>query len=1223
MIKKLIHFCLHNSVIAFSVAIILIIAGLMVSPFDFNTGLPRDPVPVDAIPNIGENQQIVFTSWPGRSPQDVEDQLTYPLTVKLLGVPGVKTVRSSSMFGFSTISVVFEDKIDFYWARSRLAERLLSIKNILPDGVQPVLGPDATPLGQVYWYTLEGEGFDLYELRSIQDFTVKYALQSVPGISEVSSIGGYVKEYQIDVDPEALKAYGVTLADVVKAVKNSNLDVGANTIEVNKVEYLIRSLGFVKSIDDLKNAVIKSVDGVPITLGRVGRIKIGPATRRGALDKEGAPAVGGVAVVRYGANPLEVINALKKKIAQIAPGLPSKKLKNGKISRVKIVPFYDRTNLIHETLGTLRDALTQQILLTILVVLIMLMHLPSGMLISSLLPMAVLLSFLLMKIFGVDSNLMSLGGIAIAIGTMVDMGIVLCENILRHMNERSEKTSVFECVYTAASEVGSAVMTAVSTTIVSFLAVFTMVGSEGKLFKPLAFTKTFALISALLISLTLIPPLAYYLFPAKVKNKKNRRPNLYKWLTVVIGLVLCILGNWKLGFLTLVGGISSFFWKRVPEKIRNGIHKYSKWLLVVLVMIVLATEWHPIGVSAGLIANFFFVAFVALFVIGGLLLFKSFYVPLLKWFLAHKKIFIIAPALVLFSGLLAWLGFGRVFSFIPYSWNKIGGSKKTITKLGIWKYCESVFPGLGREFMPPLDEGSYLFMPTTMPHASIGAALDILKKQDIAINAIPEVKEVVGKIGRVDSALDPAPLSMIETMISYYPEYSDPDPKTGKRKRLWRPHIKKPDDIWKEIVKASLITGSTMAPRLQPMSARIVMLQTGIRAPMGVKIQGNTLLDVEKLGMDIEKLLKQVPGIEPAAVIADRVIGKPYLEIKINRREVARYGIQIKNIQNAIEVAIGGKPLSRTVEGRESYAIRIRYARERRQTPDSMKDILIPAPDGAQIPLGQLARINFVRGPQVIKGEDSFKVSYVVFDKKPGVGETDLVERARAFLNAKVKTGELNLPAGSRFSFVGTYENQVRAEKTLKVVLPLSLLLIALILYLEFKRISTTLLVFSGIAIAWSGGFIVIWLFSKSWFMNFSLLGIDIRSLFNMHSMNLSVAVWVGFIALFGIASDDGVVMATYLEQVFAENKPDTVEKIRESIVTAGGMRILPCLMTTATTILALLPILTSAGRGADVMIPMAIPSFGGMCVELLTLFVVPVCYCWLREKELEKEAAD
>jgi len=1238
-----IGYCLDNKLVVGLVLVALIAWGVMVAPFDWNLGgLPRDPVAVDAIPDIGENQQIIFTEWMGRSPQDVEDQITYPLTVALLGTPGVRTVRSFSYFGFSTIYVIFKDDIDFYWSRSRLVEKLNSLpRGSLPEGVQPSLGPDATALGQVFWYTLEGRdadgnvtgGWDLHELRSIQDWTVRYALTSADGVAEVASIGGFVQEYQIDANPDALQAYGIALGDLYNAVKMSNVDVGARTIEINRAEYVIRGLGLIKSIEDIESAVVREVNNVPVRVKDVATVAMGPALRRGALDKGGAEAVGGVVVVRHGENPLNTIKNVKKKIAEIAPGLPRKKLADGTESQVTIVPFYDRTGLIYETLGTLNTALVDEILVTIIVIIIMVAHFRSSLLISGMLPVTVLIVFIAMKMFNVDANIVALSGIAIAIGTIVDMGIVVSENTLRHMAKAPPGTSLLTTIHTAATEVGSAVMTAIATTVISFLPVFTMDGAEGKLFKPLAYTKTFALLASVVVALAIIPPFAHLLF--------SKRPSLsrIKKLTpvglVVVGIVLLVLSMWLTSLALFAVAAYMFLKDRLPQQYREKAPRVFNYLVVVVVGVFLAGHWRPLGLETNLLFNFVFVAVL----LGGILYFfhllMRFYEPILRWCLDHKKTFLALPVFLVFLGVSIWLGFDRLAGFMP-SW---------VRSTTPYVSLNHTFPGLGKEFMPDLDEGSFLYMPTTMPHASIGEALDVLQLQDRAFNAIPEIESAVGKIGRADSPLDPAPISMIETVINYKSEYivdqngrlrrfaydndlsefvRDSDGQliadnSGKPYRQWREHIKSPDDIWKEIVKAGKLTGTTSAPKLQPIATRLVMLQSGMRAPMGVKVKGPDLNTIEEVGLQIESLLKQVPQIEPATVIADRIVGKPYLEIDIDREAIARYGLHIRGVQDVIEVAVGGKSITTTVEGRERYSVRVRYQRELRNTIESLQRILVPTPSGAQVPLGELSEIRFTRGPMVIKAEDTFLTGYVIFDKKTGYAEVDVVEAAETFLSEKIKTGEFTLPDGVSYSFAGSYENQVRSEKKLMVVLPLALLIIFLILYFQFKAVPTTLLVFSGIFVAWSGGFLMLWLYGQPWFLDFSIFGVDMRQLFQIREFNLSVAVWVGFLALFGIASDDGVIISTYLNQTFAKLKPGSVRDIREATVQAGKRRIRPALMTVASTILALIPVLTSTGKGADIMVPMAIPSFGGMSVALITVFVVPVLYCALAERRLAR----
>ena len=1275
LLDRPLRFFIENKLVVILLLAAIGLWGTMVAPFDWRiAGFPRDPVPVDAIPDIGENQQIVSTAWTGRSPQDVEDQITYPLTVALLGVPGVRTVRSYSMFGLSNVYIIFDEEVDFYWSRSRVLEKLNSLPpGTLPTEVQPALGPDATALGQIFWYTLEGRdqsgrptgGWDLHELRSVQDWQVRYALMGAQGVSEVASVGGFVQEYQIDVDPDAMRAFGVSIEQVFDAVRMANRDVGARTIEINRVEYVIRGVGFIKSQKDIENAVITARDHVPVYVKNVATVARGPALRRGALDKEGAEAVGGVVVARYGANPLQVIGNVKEKIAEIAPGLPRKTLPDGRISQVTVVPFYDRTGLIEETLGTLDKALEEEILVTIAVILVMVAHFRSAALISGLLPLAVLMCFIAMRIFAVDANIVALSGIAIAIGTMVDMGVVLSENILRHLERRSEDEDALEVVLRAASEVGGAVLTAVATTVVSFLPVFAMEGAEGKLFKPLAYTKTFALVAAILLALTALPALAHLLFAPNLRRLRVQRL-LYAGLTLA-GLWSLAFLPWWVGILLTATGIYHLTAPWIPEAVRRWMPHLGIGLTALLVAGFLAGRWLPLGQEQGTLRNFLFVALLLGGLLGAFTLFQRAYPAILRWCLDHKAAAVSFPLLVLIWGASVWLGFDRLFGWLPTSWRPLS-------------YMAHQFPGLGKEFMPPLDEGSFLFMPTTMPHASIGEALDVLQKQDKAISRLPEVETVVGKLGRAETALDPAPISMFETVINYRPEYL-PDPRgrpatfsfepdtpdlfraengtplaaadgrpyrvrgrfprdsegrlipdpEGRPFRLWRPPldpalnedrrpwagIRDTDDIWQQIVTAADLPGTTSAPRLQPIAARLVMLQSGMRAPMGIKIRGPDLETIEEVGLRIEQLIKQVTSVEPTSVNADRIVGKPYLEIAVDREAIARYGIPLQRVQQVVEVAIGGQRITTTVEGRERYPVRVRYMRELRDTMESLGRILVATPDGAQIPLEQMAQIRYVRGPQVIKSEDTFLVGYVLFDKKEGYAEVDVVEACRAELEARISGGELELPAGVSYVFAGSYENQLRAQERLRVVLPLALLTIFLILYFQFKNVPATMLVFSGILVAWSGGFIMIWLYGQDWFLDISVFGTSMRALFQVEPINLSVAVWVGFLALFGIASDNGVITATYLRQIFSRQQPSTPEAIRRAALEAGVHRVRPCLMTVATTILALLPVLTASGRGADIMVPMAIPTFGGMVFTVFTMQMVPVLYCAVEEQKL------
>ncbi|MCA9278576.1 MAG: efflux RND transporter permease subunit [Phycisphaeraceae bacterium] len=1238
IVNTVIRFCLEQKLV---VAVLLggtILWGLLVAPFDWNVGdFQRNPVPVDAIPDIGENQQIVFTEWPGRSPQDIDDQISYPLTVSLLGIPGVKDVRSYSVFGFSTIYIVFEDGIDFYWSRSRVLEKLNSLSSgTLPTGVVPSLGPDATALGQVFWYTLEGRdadgnptgGWDLDELRSIQDFIVKYKLAGVQGIAEVASIGGFVKEYQVDVNPDAMRAAGITLGQVIDAVRQSNLDVGARTIEVNRAEYVIRGIGFIQDPSDLELAAITSRETQPILVGDIATVSLGPALRRGVLTKAGSETVGGVVVVRYGENPMATIQRVKEKINNIASGLPSKMLPDGTESRVTVVPFYDRTGLIQETLKTLNSAIEQQVLVTIIVVVLMVMHLRSSILIGAMLPITVLMTFIGMKLFRVDANIVALSGIAIAIGTVVDMGIVLSENILRALEEANPEDSRLEVIYQASAEVGGAVLTAVATTVVGFLPVFTMEAAEGKLFKPLAYTKTFALLSSVIIALTILPAVAHVLLGYRVRDRFMRTAGAG---ALLVGGLVVLLFVHAAGGLVLAGfGVYYIAQPYLNRTLARACQWSANLIAVGVVLVTLASTWEPVGPEAGVIQNTLFIGVVVGLILLAFWCLRVAFPSILAWTLRHKLVALTPVVMLVMVGSTIWLGFERVWGWLPAS----------VRQRAIMVDIAHTFPGMGSEFMPALDEGAFLYMPTTMPHASIGEATDILKELDLRIMSVPEVELAVGKIGRVESPLDPAPTSMIETIIQYKSEYMEDafgrrlsfrydvsvgdfvrdergnliEDNQGRPFRQWRDTIESPQDIWNEIVAAADMPGVTSAPKLQPIETRVVMLQSGFRAPMGIKVYGPDLESIESFGLQLERLLKEVPSVQPAAVFADRVVGKPYLEIEIDREKIARYGLRIADVQQVIEVAIGGKPLAMTVEGRERYPIRVRYMRELRDEPETLGDILVPTPAGAQVPLRELATIQYRRGPQMIKSEDTFLVSYVLFDKVPGNAEVSVVDDASRYIKDKIKSGDLEVPAGVSYEFAGSYKNQVRAAKRLMIVLPLSLAVIFLLLYLQFRKVSVTLMVFSGVFVAWSGGFLMLWLYAQPWFMDFALLGVNMREFLQIKPYNLSVAVWVGFLALFGIATDDGVIMATRIEQTMLEEKPHSIEAIRLAVVRGGRLRIRAAVMTTATTVLALLPVLSSSGRGSDIMIPMAIPTFGGMAVASLTWFVVPILYCWGQE---------
>lgn len=1101
-----------------------------------------DDVPVDAIPDISENQVVVYTPWPGRSPKDVEDQVTYPLAVALQGIPDVFDVRSISGFGFSQIYVVFEDGTDIYWARSRVLERLNVVQRELPSDARSGLGPDATSLGQIFWYTVDSPtgAHDLAQLRSIQDWTVKYALQTVKGVAEVASVGGFVQEYQVDADPHRLRAHGVSLGQLAQAVKRANLDVGAKVVEGAGVEYVIRGVGFIKKLGDLEETVVVAREHVPIRIRDVATVTLGPAFRRGALADEKGELVGGVVTMRYGANPLHVIERVKDALDRLRPSLP-----DGVIIR----PFYDRTLLVKETEATLVETLQFESLITVIVILLFLLHIRSSLLVALTLPTAVLISFVAMRVFGVDANIMSLAGIAIAIGTMVDMGIIITENIHRHLTERPPQVSRRKAIHEATTEVAGAVFTAVSTTIVSFLPVFLLTDQEGKLFRPLAWTKSFALASALIVSVTLVPVLAHYF----LKPGRVRRP--------AAALLAGILGG--------VAGAVIFLWAdgstTTPGSMMSGILRVQPVLLGALAGIIVGglafkamreplTPLEDNPVARGVVAA---------------------YTPVLRWVLRHKVLFAMAPILIVLWGAMVWLGAGTVLRPATWALEQVGIDPDRVRPIAA---LQDRFPGVGREFMPPLDEGGLLFMPSILPHGSLNQSVDVMIAQNKGMLEVPEIVRVVGKAGRAETALDPAPVGMIETILVLKPRHE------------WRQGLTLADLIG-ELRQKTDIVG--VAPSwLQPIETRIIMLQSGIKASIGQRIFGPTSEAIEEATLVFEQALKHVQGASD--VTALRLMGKPYLEITPSRFRMARYSLRVEDVQRIIEVALGGMPQSRSVEGRERYPIRVRYARAWREDIDTIRSTPVPVGEGAYVPLSAVADFKVTAGPAMIRGEGGQLVGYVMFNAE-GRDEVGLVEEADKHLRAMVARGEIEIPDGVYWDWRGRYQNQVRAAKRLSVLIPLCLLVNLLLHFLHFGRIGPSLIVFLGIPVALAGGFILL----------------------DFYGAYLTVAVWVGFIAVFGIAADDGIVIGTYIQQVIRKRKPTTVAGVRAAVLEAGRKRIRPALMTSVTTILALVPIFLTAGRGSDVMRPMAVPSIGGMIVAAITWFVVPMAYSAIEERRI------
>lgn len=1003
--------------------------------------------PIDAIPDLSDNQVIVFTDWPGRSPQEVEDQVTYPLVTNLQGLPGVRTVRASSAFSFSMINVIFEDDVDLYWARTRVLERLNLVTKQLPEGVVPTLGPDATGVGQIFWYTLESDEMNLRDLRSLQDWFVRYQLNSVPGVAEVASVGGYVQQYQVDVDPNKLRSYGIPLSTIVEAVQRSNNNVGGNVVEQAGQWTVVRGIGLIQSVADVEHVVIGSSNGTPIYVRNVGEVKIGNAFRTGALDKNGKEAVGGVVIARYGVNTLEVIGRVKQRIEALQAGLPK---------GVKIVPFYDRTQLIERATHTLKRALIEELILVTLAHIIFLAHFRSILIVTIPLPLAVLLSFLFMNYMGISSNLMSLSGIAIAIGVLVDAGIVVTENAFRFIEKRKidpkNRKAVWGAVLDSTRLVGRPVFFSMAIIILAFIPVFSLTGQEGKLFHPLAFTKTFAMLGATVIAITLVP-------------------------------VLCTL---------LLGGK---FHSEQSNPVMRGLQ------------------------------------FV--------------YRPVLRWALGHRLI-TVAIALSLFIGAVV------------------------------------LASRIGNEFMPPLNEGDLMFMPVTDPAISIDQAAKIAAKQDEILKGFPEVEYAVGKVGRAETSTDPSPVNMNETIV----------------------HLK-PEDQWRQgLTRESLIAEMDEALRMpgvtniwtQPIINRIDMLSTGIRSQVGIKIFGNDLKTLEDLSRRIADVVKTIPGA--VDVYPEQIGGSPYLDIHINRTAAARYGIDTRTIEDAIEFGIGETSLSVTIEGRRRFPVRVRYAPQFRSSPEALSQIPITSPTGAPIPLAQLAEIRRVEGPTMISSENGLLRGTVLLNVR-GRDVGGFVEETKSKIG-----NQIQLPAGYYLTWSGQYENQQRARDRLLIVVPIVLVIIFGLLYLIYRSALEAAHVLMAVPFALTGGVYLLW-----------ALG-----------YNFSVAVWVGFIALFGTAVQTGVVMVIYLEEAVERKRREVGTLTRKTLieaVTEGALlRLRPKVMTVSTVVAGLLPIMWSTSAGSEVMKPLATPVLGGMVSSLLHVLVVtPVIFFWLQERKLKKEA--
>jgi len=1004
--------------------------------------------PLDAIPDLSDVQVIVFTEYPGQAPQVVEDQVTYPLTTAMLAVPYATVVRGYSFFGFSFVYVIFEDGTDIYWARSRVLEYLNFVSGRLPKGVTPSLGPDATGVGWVYEYALVDRTgkHDLSELRSIQDWYLRYELQTVPGVSEVASVGGFVRQYQVEVDPNALASYGIPLEQVRRAIQRSNADVGGRLVEMAETEFMVRGRGYIESLEDLGVIAIGTDGkGTPILLRDVASIQKGPELRRGLVDLNGEGEVAaGIVIMRFGENALQVIHNVKAKLKQLEAGLPE---------GVGIVPVYDRSGLIERAVDNLKHTLIEESIIVALVCIVFLAHLRSAFVAILTLPLGVLISLIVMYYQGINANIMSLGGIAIAIGAMIDAAIVMIENAHKHLERDLGKKPRKRIILDAAVEVGPALFFSLLIITVSFVPVFSLQAQEGRLFKPLAFTKTYAMAGAAFLSVTLVPLFMSWLVRGKI----------------------------------------------VPEH-KNPLNRFLLWV----------------------------------------------YTPVIRWVLRHKAL-VVAAALVILAA-----------TAFP-------------------------FTRIGSEFMPPLNEGDLLYMPTTLPGISITEAREILQQTDRLIRTVPEVKTVFGKVGRAETATDPAPLSMIETTI------------TLKPKDEWRPGMTI-HKLIRELDETVRLPGVTNAWTM-PIKTRIDMLATGIKTPVGIKVAGPDLAVLQDLSVKIEGILKEVPGTLSA--YAERVVGGNYLDFDINRREIARYGLTVGDVQDVIQSAIGGTNVTTTVEGLERYPVNLRYPRELRDNLTALRRVLVPTPTGAQVPLEQLVSVQIRKGPPAIKSENARLNAWIYVDLE-GIDVGTYVANAK-----KILERDIALPAGYSLSWSGQYEYMQRANKRMWTVIPVVLVIIFLLLYLNFRKVSDSLIVMLSLPFALVGGFWLLWLLDYE----------------------MSVAVKVGFIALAGVAAETGVVMLIFLEEAVAryrrEGRLNTRRDLEEAIFEGAVLRVRPKMMTVTAIMAGLLPIMWGSGTGSETMRRIAAPMVGGMVsATLLTLIVIPVVFEWVRGWQLTRSAA-
>lgn len=1109
MLERCFNWLMKEQWAAVIAVLSLVVSGYFLFPFTSDSQALIEPLRIDALPDLSENLQIVQVNWSGQSPEEVQKRVTVPLSRVLSSLKGLKTQRSHSSLGKASIYLIFEDQISSDESRLLIQERLATLPNdLLPHGLSPKLGPEANALGQIYWYSLEArdaqnnkmDSWNLQELRTINDFYIKDQLLSVHGIAEVATIGGFEKTYQIVLNPGRMAQNNIDLSELIQAIRKNNTGSFGQTIDMNRLEYIIEAKGYLESLEELENCLVKKTDDEIIYLKDIASIKIGNERRRGILEKDGTEAVGGIITARYDANVYEVLKNIKSKIAIINSSLPQKMVE-GQLVTLQIQPFYDRSILIEKSIHALNKTLCLQMLITGLVILLFMRSLKAGLLIILVLPFSVAATFLLMKLFDIQANMATLAGIGIAIGTIVDLGIIQIEHLFKKPFKQTAP-EIKKQIREGIKEVGPLLFLAGMTTIISFLPLLTLEGPPGKLFNPLAITKTLALAASMIIVLFLIPVAAYWMLRYAPSFKRS--------------------------------------------------YQIKPWLLLIA-LLGLAVLWQPLGPSVSIAIQLLFL--FSLLFLGGL-----FFYGILKF---HKRVLLFILKIRTLFCLLLVIGMYSAFQ--------------------IWHTMD-------RGFLPVLNEEQFLLMPSTLPHFSLEENKSMLFLLDKAISAIPEVDYVVGKVGQSNSILDPAPISMFEILIAYKEAYGKDE--NGQLIRQWRAHIEDVDDIWDEITGiVQQIPGLTLPPKLQPIETRLLMLQTGIRSSMGIAVRGKDKKTIDRLSSLISSQLKRVTSIDPQTVVEETIGERPYISIKVDAQKAALFGWQTGTVYQHIQAGIGGIKLGHLVEDNEEYTIKLEYEE---MGIEALKRLLVDTKNGT-VALGDLCSISYEKGPEYIRSEEGLLVHHIFFSPKPGVSNSIAIDDAKKYLEKNIPSGLMDFVS---YAFVGDYQQQQTAFQQLVLIITGAILCILFILYMQFKQVIMVLLICSGILVAFCGGFWSLWLFDQ----------LGAGSFFDA-AIELNVGVWVGFLILLGIATDDGVLVADYLRQLNPGYQKTSKSISQTMVVHALSKRIRPALMTTATTALAMLPILTSTGSENTFLLAMALPLFGGVLFQIINVFTIPVLY--------------